>query len=156
MSVDNIHRCSICSRPTYFSYRFYTTKPPAETDQGLYEIGCSECGEYRIAAIDEDAMTRQTPLRRETVVRLIQAANARGNRYCLNDGREVSLNSVATSGTMATVAGSPDGVAAFQVAPKTGGRPSKATPAIGTNLVGTPTASPTLRTSSPSRTPEPR
>lgn len=151
MSVDDIHRCSICGRPTYFSYRFYTSKPPAETDQGLYEIGCSDCGEYRIAATDEAAMKHQTPLRRQTVVRLIHAANARGNRYCLNDGREVSLNSVATPGSIATVPG-PHVVATDVpgIAASGGG-----TIVLGTRLTG-PIVVPTSPTSSPYQIPEPR
>ena len=95
MSIDQIHSCCICGKPTYFFYHFYTTKPRLETDEGLYEIGCSRCGEYRIAPVAETAMARQTPLHRATILKLIQGANARGNRYCLNDGREVTLNSVA-------------------------------------------------------------
>ena len=95
MSIDQIHSCSICGKPTYFFYHFYTTKPRLETDEGLYEIGCARCGEYRIAPVAEGAMARQSPLHRATILKLIQAANARGNRYCLNDGREVTLNSVA-------------------------------------------------------------
>jgi hypothetical protein len=98
MSIDQIHSCSICGKPTYFSYHFYTTKPRLESDEGLYEIGCSRCGEYRIGPLAESAMARQTPLHRATILKLIQAANARGNRYCLNDGREVTLNSVAKPG----------------------------------------------------------
>jgi hypothetical protein len=107
MSIDEIHSCSICGKPTYFSYRFYTTKPRLETDQGLYEIGCSQCGEYRIAPAAEAAMARQSPMHRSTILKLIQAANARGNRYCLNDGREVTLNSVATPGGMAAISSTP-------------------------------------------------
>ena len=95
MSIDYIHSCSICGTPTYFSYHFYTTKPRLETDEGLYEIGCSRCGEYRIAPTAEAAMEHQSSLHRATILKLIHAANARGNRYCLNDGREVTLNSVA-------------------------------------------------------------
>jgi hypothetical protein len=111
MSIDEIHCCSICGKPTYFSYRFYTTKPRLETDQGLYEIGCSQCGEYRIAPAAEAAMARQSPMHRSTILKLIRDANARGNRFCLNDGREVTLNSVATPGGMAAIPSTPRPVA---------------------------------------------
>lgn len=135
MSVDQIHLCSICGKPTYFSYHFYR-KPRLETDQGLYEIGCSQCGEYRIAPMAEAAMARQSPIHRATILKLIQDANARGNRYCLNDGREVTLNSVATPGGMAAIPSMPYPVT----------RPAPAAP-IGVS---------TLPTSTPSRTPEQR
>jgi hypothetical protein len=134
MSIDEIHSCSICGKPTYFSYRFYTTKPRLETDQGLYEIGCSQCGEYRIAPSAEAAMARQSPMHRSTILKLIRDANARGNRYCLNDGREVTLNSVATPGGMAAIPSTPRPVA----------RPA------------TPIDVSTLPTSAPSQTPERR
>jgi hypothetical protein len=141
MSFDEIHRCSICGKPTYFSYRFYTTKPRLETDQGLYEIGCSQCGEYRIAPAAEAAMARQSPMHRATIVKLIQAANARGNRYCLNDGREVTLNSVATPGGMAAIPSAP--------------RQTSAVTASHTGAMAPIDAS-TLPTSTPSQTPERR
>ena len=96
MAVNGIHGCSICGKPTYFSYRFYSATQGGPADQGYYEIGCSECGEYRVAASAELAMMRQSPLYRATIIRMIHAANVRGNRYCLDDGREVPLKSVAT------------------------------------------------------------
>ena len=134
MTIDQIHSCSICGKPTYFSYHFYLTKPRLETDQGLYEIGCSQCGEYRITPAAEAAMPRQSAIHRATILKLIRDANARGNRYCLNDGREVTLNSVATPGGMAAI-------------PSTPGR------AMPADVVSRISAS-TLLTSAPSQTPE--
>jgi hypothetical protein len=143
MTTDEIHRCSICGKPTYFSYRFFTTKPRLETDQGLYEIGCSECGEYRVAPNAEETMAKQSPLHRASLVRLIHTANARGNRYCLNDGREVSLDSIARSGTMATAPGTParttDSFSGFSTRPSVTGLTSANVP--------------TEPTEAPSRTP---
>lgn len=143
MSIDGIHGCTICGKPTYFSYRFYSTPPRAEADQGVYEIGCSACGEYRIAASAETAMTRQSPLYRATMVRMIQAANARGNRYCLDDGGEVSLSSLATPTSVAAV---PDARARIT------GTYSGHTPAGDLE----PVVIPTSPAGVPSRTPEPR
>jgi hypothetical protein len=141
MSFDEIHRCSICGKPTYFSYRFYTTKPRLETDEGLYEIGCSQCGEYRITPSGELAMARQSPMHRATILKLIQSANARGNRYCLNDGREVTLNSVATPGGMAAVPSTP--------------RPTGVMPDMRTGSMA-PIDPSTLPAAVPSQTPERR
>ena len=95
MADDAIHHCSICGRPAYAAYSFVI---PSKRygDQELWDIGCSECGEYRIGADGESAMDRQSETHKKALRRLIAEANGRGMRYCANDGREVSLSAIAT------------------------------------------------------------
>lgn len=95
MADDSIHRCTICGRPAYSAYSF-VVRSKIDGDQELYDIGCSDCGEYRISADGEAAMGRQAQTRRAALLQLIRSANARGYRYCANDGREILLSSIST------------------------------------------------------------
>ena len=95
MADDSVHYCTICNRPAYSSYSF-VVRSKRDGDQELYDIGCTECGEYRISADGEAAMSRQSQNRRSALLQLIRAANARGNRYCANDGREIPISSIST------------------------------------------------------------
>ncbi|MGH7620403.1 MAG: hypothetical protein ACREPM_24565 [Gemmatimonadaceae bacterium] len=95
MADDTLHYCSICNRPVYSAYHF-VVRSKLDGDQELYDLGCTECGEYRISADGEAAMSRQADTRRAALLRLIKEANARGNRYCANDGRETPISTIAT------------------------------------------------------------
>lgn len=92
---DSIHHCTICGRPAYSAYSF-AVRSKIDGDQELYDIGCTDCGEYRMSADGEAAMGRQAPTRRAALLQLIRSANARGYRYCANDGRELLLSSIST------------------------------------------------------------
>ena len=95
MADDSLHYCSICNRPAYSVYSF-VVHSKIDGDQELFDIGCSSCGEYRISADSEAAMSRQLNTHRDGLLRLIRAANARDCRYCANNGREIPLSSIAT------------------------------------------------------------
>jgi hypothetical protein len=95
MADDSLHYCSLCNRAAYSAY-YFVVHTKMDGDQELYDIGCTECGEYRISADGEAAMSRQSQTRRAALLQMIKAANARGNRYCANDGREIPLSSIST------------------------------------------------------------
>jgi hypothetical protein len=95
MADDSVHYCGICNRPAYSAYSF-VVHSKIDGDQELFDIGCSECGEYRISADGEAALSRQSQTRRSALLQLIKAANSRANRYCANDGREIPLSAIAT------------------------------------------------------------
>jgi hypothetical protein len=95
MADDSVHYCSICNRPAYSASSF-VVRSKLDGDQELFDVGCTECGEYRISADGEAAMSRGTETRRSALLKLIREANARGNRYCANDGREIPLSAIAT------------------------------------------------------------
>jgi hypothetical protein len=76
--------CSICNNPL-------ESRVPVGVDPELSDVECPQCGVYRIGVSSEESMARQSTAHRNGLVRVIQAANARGNRYCINNGREIEL-----------------------------------------------------------------
>lgn len=94
MADDSIHYCTLCSRPAYSAYSF-VVHTKFDGDQELFDIGCTDCGEYRISADIEAAIGRQANTRRAALKQLIRSANARGYRYCANDGREIPISSIS-------------------------------------------------------------
>jgi len=95
MADDAVHYCSICRKPAYAAYSF-VIHSKRNGDQELWDIGCAECGEYRIGSDQEAAMQRQSETHRKALRRLIADANGRAMRYCANDGREIALSAIAT------------------------------------------------------------
>jgi hypothetical protein len=95
MADDSLHLCAICNQPAYSAFSF-VVRTKVDGEQVLYDVGCTDCGEYRISADGEAALARQGPTRRAALLQLIRSANSRGYRYCANDGREVLISSIST------------------------------------------------------------
>jgi len=106
MADDALHICSICKTPAY-SANLFIQRSKLDGDQELYDIGCTNCGEYRISADSEKSMGKQSDTRRAALLQLIKTANSRGQRYCANDGREIPLSSLATPRESLRVSTSP-------------------------------------------------
>src|SRR5579871_432613 len=77
-----VHRCAICQQ-TASTAHLFQSRSKADDPAGLYDIGCATCGDYRIGVSGEEAMPKQSSAHRASLQRMIKAANARGNRYCI-------------------------------------------------------------------------
>jgi len=83
MPYEADDRCVFCRQPAP------RTKP--DPDRSLFDVDCATCGKYRIGGSAAVAMLATPEAWHAESLPLIAEANARGKRYWVPGGDEISL-----------------------------------------------------------------